>query len=49
MNVGGSDVPEGTWLMGLRVNDDGLWADVKAGKLTGLSIGGFAKKEQLAA
>jgi hypothetical protein len=47
MSVGGSDVPEGTWLLGLRVNDDGLWGDIKAGKLTGLSIGGFAKKEQL--
>ena len=48
MNVGGSDVPEGTWLMGLRVNDDALWADVKSGKLTGLSIGGFAKRVPVA-
>ena len=44
MVVNGSEIPEGAWMMGLNVVDDGLWADVKAGKLTGLSIGGFAKR-----
>lgn len=44
MSVGGSTIKAGTWLMGLHVADDGLWGQVKSGGLTGLSIGGFAKK-----
>lgn len=36
-------VRKGTWFLGLKVIDDGLWADVKAGKLTGLSMEGFAR------
>lgn len=44
MNVGGSVIKAGTWLMGLHVNDDALWEQVKSGGLTGLSIGGFASK-----
>lgn len=48
MLVGGSEIPEGAWMMGLHVVDDGLWQDVKTGKLTGLSIGGFAKRVPVA-
>ena len=48
MLVGGSEIPEGAWMMGLNVVDDALWADVKSGKLTGLSIGGFAKRVPVA-
>lgn len=44
MNVGGSVIKAGTWLMGLNVHDDALWEQVKQGNLTGLSIGGFAAK-----
>lgn len=44
MVVGGSQIKAGTWLMGLNFLDDGLWNQVKSGGLTGLSIGGFAKK-----
>lgn len=35
-------VRKGTWLMGLRFDDLGLWQAVKAGELNGLSIGGTA-------
>lgn len=45
--VGGSTIKAGTWLMGLHVNDDAIWEDVKKGALTGLSIGGFATKNPL--
>jgi hypothetical protein len=45
INVGGSVLKPGTWLIGLHVEDDALWADVEAGRLTGLSIGGFARKQ----
>jgi DNA adenine methylase len=34
----------GTWLLGMRVVDDVLWSDFKAGRITGLSIGGSARR-----
>lgn len=40
--MGGEKVNKGTWVMGIRVVDDGLWADVKKGAFTGFSIGGSA-------
>lgn len=42
--INGRLVRAGTWLMGHRWIDDALWADVKAGKYTGLSMGGFARR-----
>lgn len=44
---GGESFPVGTWLMAVRVQDDDLWADVKAGDFTGFSIGGTALRERL--
>jgi hypothetical protein len=38
------EVVKGTWLLGLRVADDRLWADVKAGKIGAYSIGGTATR-----
>lgn len=37
-------VREGTWLLGLRVVDKVLWQKVKSGQLSGLSIGGSARR-----
>ena len=37
-------VQEGTWLLGLRINDDELWGKVKRGEISGLSIGGSARR-----
>ena len=37
-------VQEGTWLLGLRVADNELWEQVKSGSLSGLSIGGSARR-----
>lgn len=48
ITFGSRVVKAGTWLMGLHVADDGLWADVLAGKFTGLSIGGVAARVPLA-
>ena len=47
MAVGRAKVRAGTWMIGLHVADDDLWAQVKKGELTGLSIGGFAQKTDL--
>jgi hypothetical protein len=38
--IDGQDVKKGTWIMTWRVVDDAVWGDVKAGRLTGFSIGG---------
>lgn len=40
--INGRMVKKGTWLLGMRIVDDGIWKDIKSGKLTGLSIGGTA-------
>jgi hypothetical protein len=40
--IGGQKVKAGSWLMSVRVKSDLLWKQVKAGLLTGFSIGGVA-------
>lgn len=42
-------IREGTWLLGIRVVDNGLWADIRSGALNGFSIGGYARREELKA
>lgn len=42
MDINGETIAKGTWMMAVRIVDDEIWSDVKAGKLTGFSIGGFA-------
>jgi DNA adenine methylase len=43
LTVGERAIKKGTWLLGVRVLSDALWADVKDGRLTGFSIGGSAR------
>lgn len=38
----GEKVYKGTWCQGLRICKAELWQDIKDGKITGLSIGGWA-------
>lgn len=40
-------VTKGSWVITVRVNDDKIWAKIKAGELTGFSIGGKAKVTSL--
>jgi DNA adenine methylase len=42
--LAGVSVRKGTWLLGVRVLSDELWAQVKDGGLTGFSIGGSARR-----
>lgn len=42
--LAGQRVKAGTWLLGVHVLDDALWAQVKSGAITGFSINGFARK-----
>ncbi len=38
LNLGGTRVPKGSWVMGARVVDDDAWGEVKSGKLKGFSV-----------
>lgn len=40
-------ITKGSWLLALRVLDDAIWADVKAGKIGAFSIGGEATRKPL--
>jgi DNA adenine methylase len=44
----GTRIKKGTWLLAVRVADDELWRQVKAGELTGFSIGGSAIRTRTA-
>jgi 2'-5' RNA ligase len=37
----GVDVPDGTWMVGVKVNDAKVWEDIKAGKTKGFSVEGI--------
>lgn len=41
--IGSRHIKPGTWLIRMRVDHDGLWEDIKTGRITGFSIGGFAR------
>jgi len=45
LKLDGTTVKKGTWLLAVRILDDAIWAAVKEGRLTGLSIGGTARRE----
>jgi hypothetical protein len=37
----GFDLPKGTWMISMKVNNDEVWQDVKEGKVKGFSIEGY--------
>jgi hypothetical protein len=37
----GFDLPKGTWMISMKVNNDKIWNDVKEGKVKGFSIEGY--------
>ena len=44
----GFDLPRGTWMISMKVNNDEVWNDVKEGKIKGFSIEGyFADKYEM--
>jgi hypothetical protein len=44
----GFDLPKGTWMISMKVNNDEVWSDVKEGKVKGFSIEGyFADKYEM--
>lgn len=49
MVLGSKTVPEGAWVITMRVLDKKLWKKIKDGLITGFSIGGIAKVIPVAA
>lgn len=46
----GFDLPKGTWMISMKVNNEEIWNDVKEGKVKGFSIEGyFADKFEMSA
>lgn len=44
----GFNLPKGTWMISMKVNNEDVWKDVKAGKVKGFSIEGyFADKYEM--
>lgn len=44
----GFDLPKGTWMISMKVNNENVWNDVKEGKVKGFSIEGyFADKYEM--
>jgi len=41
IQLGLPELPDGTWFIGTKVDDESVWADVKKGKVNGYSIEGF--------
>ena len=39
--LGLSDLPDGTWFIGAKVDDDSVWEEVKSGAIRGFSIEGM--------
>ena len=37
----GFDLPKGTWMISMKIEDDKVWSDVKDGKYKGFSIEGY--------
>jgi hypothetical protein len=37
----GYDLPDGTWFVKMRIDNDELWSKIKDGELRGLSIEGY--------
>lgn len=37
--------PEGSWAVGIQINDPDLWKKLKSGELTGISLAGIARHE----
>lgn len=47
MVIGSTTVKAGSWIMTVKVLDTKIWQAIKDGKVTGFSIGGVAKVQQL--
>lgn len=47
--IGDEKVRKGSWILSVKIHSSDIWKEVKAGKLTGFSIKGMAKRMPVAA
>ncbi len=47
LKIANFSVSKGTWLLAVRILSDALWEQVKEGELSGFSIGGSARTEEI--
>lgn len=40
----GTEIKKGSWVIGVKVHSEALWADIQKGAYTGFSIGGQAER-----
>jgi len=45
--IGGQFVRRGSWLIAYRVLDDQTWRDVKEGRISGMSAGGYLRRDPI--
>ncbi|MBW1939375.1 MAG: hypothetical protein JRI67_11555 [Deltaproteobacteria bacterium] len=45
--IAGQNIRKGTWLLTTRILDKDVWNDIKAGKLTGYSMAGYAYAKEV--
>ena len=47
IKLGFKNLPEGTWMIGMKVDDDKVWDYIKQGKLKGFSVEGYFTEDLL--
>lgn len=47
LSIEGTSIPEGSWVLGVKVEDDEVWSQVKSGELSGFSIYGQGERSSL--
>ena len=45
IELGGQQISKGTWIMGVRILNEDMWAQVMRGEFTGFSIGGTGERK----
>ncbi|PYE49847.1 terminase [Paenibacillus barcinonensis] len=47
MEIGDQIIAKGSWVAGVKVTDDGTWEDIQKGEITGFSMWGVGKREEV--
>lgn len=47
MKIGDQTIIKGSWVAGVKVTDDDTWSDIQKGEITGFSMWGVGKREEV--
>jgi hypothetical protein len=47
LTLGEQSIVKGSWIAGVKVTDDDTWEDIKKGEITGFSMWGVGKREEI--